>query len=60
MTAKQLRDWRRRLDLSQPAAASELGVPVSTYRNWEQGHRPLHPLLDAACKWVAYQRSREG
>jgi putative transcriptional regulator len=30
---------RRKTGLSQPAFASCIGVPVSTLRNWEQGHR---------------------
>jgi putative transcriptional regulator len=30
---------RRKTNLSQPAFASLIGVPVATLRNWEQGHR---------------------
>jgi putative transcriptional regulator len=30
---------RRKTGLSQPAFANCIGVPVSTLRNWEQGHR---------------------
>jgi putative transcriptional regulator len=30
---------RKRAGLSQPVFASRIGVPVSTLRNWEQGHR---------------------
>ena len=32
---KQLRRWRK--NRSQPEAAAMLGVPLATYRNWEQG-----------------------
>ena len=32
---KQLRRWRK--NRSQPEAAEILGVPLATYRNWEQG-----------------------
>ena len=32
-------DIRRKTGLSQPAFANRIGVPVSTLRNWEQGHR---------------------
>jgi putative transcriptional regulator len=30
---------RKSTGLSQPAFASRIGIPVSTLRNWEQGHR---------------------
>jgi putative transcriptional regulator len=30
---------RRKTGLSQPAFAAQIGVPVATIRNWEQGHR---------------------
>ncbi|GEO18730.1 helix-turn-helix domain-containing protein [Microvirga aerophila] len=30
---------RRKTGLSQTAFASQIGVPVATIRNWEQGHR---------------------
>jgi len=32
-----LKQWRDDLALSQPQMARYLRVPVSTYRNWEQG-----------------------
>jgi len=32
---KQLRRWRK--NRSQQKAAEILGVPLATYRNWEQG-----------------------
>lgn len=37
--ASTLRDWRRRWQLSQTAAAVALGVPLATLRNWEQARR---------------------
>jgi putative transcriptional regulator len=40
---------RKRRGLSQPDFAKSIGVPVSTLRNWEQGHRsptgPARALL---------------
>lgn len=30
---------RRKTGLSQPVFARQIGVPVATLRNWEQGHR---------------------
>ena len=32
----QLKQWRRRWQLTQPAAAAALGVALATLRNWEQ------------------------
>jgi DNA-binding transcriptional regulator YiaG len=41
-----LREWRARLGLSQPQAATRLGVPLGTYRGWEQEQSPpAHPRL---------------
>ena len=55
MDQAALRAWRARLALSQPAAARALGVPIGTYRGWEQGcSPPLHPtLLRLACERIA-------
>lgn len=37
----RLKAARRRTGLNQKEAASELGIPVGTYRNWEQSlHEP--------------------
>lgn len=37
MTPEELRDWRRRLILSQAKAASELGISTKTYQELERG-----------------------
>jgi putative transcriptional regulator len=45
---------RKRTGLSQPAFANSIGVPVSTLRNWERGHRtPQGParVLLALLEW---------
>lgn len=45
---RKLRDWRRRWQLTQLQAAAALGVPLKTFRNWEQGQRtPRGLALDA-------------
>jgi len=48
-----LHEGRTRAGLSQPRAAAALGVPVGTYRSWEQGRR--EPPADApraiAARW---------
>jgi transcriptional regulator with XRE-family HTH domain len=48
-----LRDDRARAGLSQPRAAELLGVPVWTYRSWEQGRRlaPADVLRAIAARW---------
>ncbi len=37
--AKHLKQLREETDLSQKEFAKKLGVPESTYANWEQGRR---------------------
>ncbi len=45
----EVRDLRRRAQLTQTEFAARLGVPVDTIRNWEQGKRlprgPARALL---------------
>jgi putative transcriptional regulator len=47
--AIEVRDLRRRAQLTQQEFAARLGVPVETIRNWEQGKRaprgPARALL---------------
>ena len=60
MTWEELKDWRESLvkkrgtrikGYSQSDIARELGVPVRTYQNWEQGRSPvpswveIHPFV---------------
>lgn len=45
-TPSLLRAWRARDGLTQVQAAAALGVPLGTYRDWEQGAKPpTHPSL---------------
>lgn len=37
--SERLKDLRQEKQLSQKSLANKLGVPVSTYANWEQGRR---------------------
>lgn len=39
MTNEQLKAWRARLSLGEAGMAAYLGVPVTTYRKWENGTR---------------------
>ena len=36
---KRLKELREEKKLSQKSIAEKLGIPVSTYANWEQGRR---------------------
>lgn len=49
---------RRRLNLTQEAFASSLGIPVATLRNWEQGRNAIDPAVRALLVLVA--RDPEG
>lgn len=43
----QMRAWRRSLGLSEPEAASELGLSLTDYRNYENGYKqPTGETLD--------------
>jgi DNA-binding transcriptional regulator YiaG len=56
-TAADLRAWRVRLDLSQPAAAEALGLSVDTLRDYEYERRRvgrLPPWLARLCLY--YER----
>jgi len=39
MTPDNLKAWRARLSLGETGMAAYLGVPVTTYRKWENGTR---------------------
>lgn len=54
MTPTQLRDWRERLNLSQQRAASELGLSLRGYQNYESGERKIRRHIALACAAVAF------
>ena len=39
MKPDELKQWRQRLSLGEVGMAAYLGVPVTTYRKWENGTR---------------------
>lgn len=39
MKPEHLRDWRLANNMTQPEMADYIGIPFSTYRNWEHGIR---------------------
>lgn len=45
-TAARIKAWRSRNNLTQPDAASELGVPLGTFQKWE--HSVQKPTALAA------------
>ncbi len=53
MTPFALKAWRKRLDLSQSAAAKALGLSLRGYQNYENGTRPIKRYIALACAAVA-------
>jgi transcriptional regulator with XRE-family HTH domain len=49
----QLRDWRKRLGLSQTGAADALGLSLRGYQNLEAGTRTIRKHVALACAAVA-------
>ena len=50
MTPTLLLRWRRRLKLTQEAAAGRLGISPRYYQNLEYGARPIPVAVALACK----------
>jgi transcriptional regulator with XRE-family HTH domain len=48
-----LREWRKRLSLTQGEAASALGLSPRAYQNYEMGERPVPKPVALACAAVA-------
>lgn len=53
-----LRQCRDNLALSQIAFATQLGVPVNTYRTWNSGRRPVRDAVLARARALAGARDR--
>ncbi len=53
MEAKDLRELRRELSLSQHALAVRLGVTATTVYRWEKGRRRIPPYLAPAIRELA-------
>lgn len=45
---------RVRLGMTQPEMAAALGIPIGTWRNWEQGRVRLDPTATALLRIVSY------
>jgi transcriptional regulator with XRE-family HTH domain len=50
MTGQELREWRKKLGLSQAALARHLGVTRVTVTRWEIGLRPVPSFLGLAMR----------
>ena len=50
MEAKDLRELRRELNLTQQTLAVRLGVAVTTVYRWESGKRRIPPYLAPAIR----------
>lgn len=45
MAKNALRSFRKRKNLTQKEAAKFFGLPLRTYQNYEQDHRPLKGII---------------
>lgn len=54
MTATSLRAWRKRLGLSQRAAAETLGISLRQYSDYERAVAEIPQTVALACAAVAY------
>ena len=50
MTSDQLRDWRKRLAMSQRKAAEILGLHYRTIQGYEAGNFDVPRVVELACK----------
>ena len=50
MQARDIKRWRRELDLSQTDAGRMLGVSRITIQNWERGRTPIPAMAEGACE----------
>ncbi len=53
MDAKDLRELRREMNLTQQTLAVRLGVTVTTVYRWEAGKRRIPPYLAPAIRELA-------
>jgi DNA-binding transcriptional regulator YiaG len=56
VTADELRDWRKRMGLTQGQAATALNTPLGTYQGWEQGRFKPPGAVDAACREIEHAK----
>jgi transcriptional regulator with XRE-family HTH domain len=52
MTARDLKRWRSRLDLSMRKACEALGCSRSAYMRWESGEQGIPKYIGLACSAI--------
>lgn len=52
MTPTTLREWRKRLGLTQAEAASRMGYGARQWRKWETGAAPIPEAVQLAAGYV--------
>lgn len=52
ITSGELFAWRERMDMAQDGAAVALGVPLITYRSWEQVLRPIPAWVGILTRYI--------
>ena len=60
MTGIQFREWRRKLGLSQEAAARVLGISRATVVRWERGDWPIPPMAVMAVEHLSERLRQRG
>lgn len=59
MTPQELKKWREKHKLSQPALAELLGVHWVTVNRWENESRQIPPFLHLALKTLEHDKRRQ-
>lgn len=56
MSGQEVRNIRKKLDLSQQALAEAIGVSFPTVNRWENGHSHISPLSARAIRKLAHEQ----
>jgi len=60
MKGNELRDTRKRLNLTQEDLAVHLGVSTNTVARWERGEHPIPDYLELALEGLEVRFARTG
>lgn len=58
MTGGELREIRKRLDLTHESLANQLGVAANTIARWERGERAIPEYLSLALEALEFRLSK--